>query len=141
MILVEMVHDARVVRMGGEHVPAEERRWLGDSIGRWDGDTLVIETRNFGDRTGLRGGTRNLRTVERFSAVDSDHLLYQFTVEDPDVWTEAWSGEYVWPRTDALLYEYACHEGNYALGNIMRGARLLEEEALANAAGATGSGE
>ncbi|MYA07636.1 MAG: hypothetical protein F4060_07305 [Holophagales bacterium] len=140
MILVEMVHDARVVRIGGEHSPAGERRWLGDSIGWWEEDTLVIETTNFGDRTGLRGGTRDMRTVERFSVNDRDSLLYRFTVEDPNTWTESWSGEYVWPRTDALLYEYACHEGNYALGNIMRGARLLEEDALA-ATGATDSGE
>ena len=141
MILIEMVHDARVVRIGGEHVPAGERRWLGDSIGRWEGDTLVIETTNFGDRTGLSGGTRDLRTVERFSAVDKDSLLYRFTVEDPNTWTESWSGEYVWPRTDTLLYEYACHEGNYALGNIMRGARLLEREAMAKAAHSSGAGE
>ena len=141
MILIEMVHDARVVRIGGEHMPAEERRWLGDSIGWWEDDTLVIETTNFGDRTGLRGGTRDMRTVERFSAIDKDSLLYQFTVEDPNTWTESWSGEYVWPRTDTLLYEYACHEGNYALGNIMRGARLLEREAMAKAAHASGSGE
>ena len=141
MILVEMVHDARVVRIGGEHSPAEERRWLGDSIGGWEDDTLVIETTNFGDRAGLSDANRDLRTVERFSALDADRLLYQFTVEDPNVWTESWSGEYVWPRTDTRLYEYACHEGNYALGNIMRGARLLEEETLAKAAGGTDSGE
>ena len=140
MILIEMVHDARVVRIGGEHMPAEERRWLGDSIGWWEDDTLVIETTNFGDRTGLRGGTRDMRTVERFSALDGNNLRYRFTVEEPNTWTESWSGEYVWPRTDALLYEYACHEGNYALGNIMRGARLLEQDALA-AAGSADSGE
>ena len=134
MILVEMVHDARIVRIGGEHLPATERRWLGDSTGRWDGDTLVIDTKNFGDRVALRSATRDLHTIERFSPMGEDHVLYQFTVEDPNVWTESWSGEYVWPRTDTLLYEYACHEGNYALGNIMRGARLLEEDAAAKAA-------
>ncbi len=141
MILVEMVHDARIVRIGGEHLPATERRWLGDSTGWWDGDTLVIDTKNFGDRVALRSATRDLHTVERFSPMGADHVLYQFTVEDPNVWTESWSGEYVWPRTDTLLYEYACHEGNYALGNIMRGARLLEEDAAAKAASSGGSGE
>ncbi len=114
---------------------------MGDSIGWWDGDTLVIDTKNFSDRVALRSATRDLHTVERFSPIGEDHVLYQFTVEDPNVWTESWSGEYVWPRTDTLLYEYACHEGNYALGNIMRGARLLEEDAAAKAASSGGSGE
>ena len=141
MILVEMVHDARVVRIGGEHAPASERRWMGDSIGWWEGDTLVIDTTNFADRPALRSATRDLHVVERFTPMGSDHLRYEFTVEDPNVWTAPWSGEYAWPRSDALVYEYACHEGNYALGNIMRGARLLEEDALAKVAGTGGSGD
>ncbi len=141
MILVEMVHDARVVRIGGEHIPASERRWMGDSIGWWEGDTLVVDTTNFSDRPALRSATRGLHVVERFTPMGADHLRYEFTVEDPDVWTAPWSGEYTWPRTDAIVYEYACHEGNYALGNILRGARLLEEDALAASGGAADSGD
>jgi hypothetical protein len=131
MILVEMVHDARIVRLGQEHLPASVRGWMGDSVGRWEGDTLVIDTANFNDTPALRQADRNLHVVERFTRLDSGHLRYRFTVEDPTVWTASWTGEYVWPATSERVFEYACHEGNYALGNIMRGARLLEAEALA----------
>jgi hypothetical protein len=126
MILTEMVHDARVVRLNSEHVPPTIRKWMGDSIGRWEGDTLVVDTTNFTDKTRYRGTTQNLHIVERFTRVDAKTLLYRFTVEDPDTWATAWTGEYTWPATDELMYEYACHEGNYALGNILRGARLKE---------------
>ena len=129
MILVEMVHDARIVRMNQEHVPPEIRSWLGDSVGSWQGETLVVDTTNFTDTPGLSGALRHLRVVERFTRIDAQTLLYQFTVDDPTVWTQAWSGEYVWPATDARVYEYACHEANYSLGGILRGARLLEAEA------------
>lgn len=130
MILVEMVHDARIVRMNAEHAPDNLRFWLGDSVGRWEGDTLVVDTTNFTDKPALSGATRNLHVVERFSRIDDDTLLYQFTVEDPTVWTAPWSGEYTWRATEDRIYEYACHEGNYSFGGILRGARLLEEEAL-----------
>ena len=129
MIMNEMIHDARIVRMDSEHVSKEIRKWLGDSIGWWEGDTLVIETTNFRDQTGLVGATRNLKVTERLVALDGDHLQYSFTVDDPTVWTSTWSGDYVWAKSDERVYEYACHEGNYALGAIMKGARLLEEEA------------
>ena len=129
MILVELVHDARIVRMNQEHAPPEIRKWLGDSVGHWDGDTLVVDTTNFSDKPGLRQASRNLHVVERFTRVDDETLLYQFTVDDPTVWTAPWSGEYVWPASDDRVYEYACHEANYALGGILRGARLLEAEA------------
>ncbi|MEE2638764.1 MAG: hypothetical protein VYE68_16195 [Acidobacteriota bacterium] len=129
MILVEMVHDARIVRMNQEHAPSELRSWLGDSVGHWDGDTLVVDTTNFGDRPALGGASPNLHVVERFSRVDADTLLYQFTVEDPTVWTAPWSGEYVWPASDDKVYEYACHEANYSFGGILRGARVLEADA------------
>ena len=128
LILNEMVHDARVVRIGGEHLPGTIRKWLGDSIGRWDGDTLVVDTTNFTDKTRFRGSSENLHIVERFSRIDADTLRYRFTVEDPATWITAWSGEEAWPATKDLLFEYACHEGNYALGNILRGARLRERE-------------
>jgi len=126
MILTEMVHDARIVRLNSEHVPSTIRKWMGDSIGRWEGDTLVVDTTNFTDKTRYRGTTQNLHIVERFTRVDAKTLRYRFTVEDPETWATAWTGEYTWPVTDELMYEYACHEGNYALGNILRGARLKE---------------
>ena len=128
MILVEMVHDARIVRINEEHAPTEIRSWLGDSVGHWEGDTLVVDTTNFNDTPALRGATRDLHVVERFSRIDADTLLYQFTVEDPSVWTAPWSGEYVWPASDTRVYEYACHEANYSFRGILGGARLLEED-------------
>lgn len=125
VILVEMVHDARVVRMNAEHDPPEIQKWLGDSIGWWEGDTLVVETTNFLDRPGVP--REDLRVVERFSATDTDSLLYRFTVYDPD-YTVPYSGEYPWPKSDLKSYEYACHEGNYSMANTLRGARQLERE-------------
>ena len=130
IILAEMVHDARIVRMKDEHLPDDVRRWMGDSIGWWEGDTLVVDTTNFNDRPGMAPGTRNMHVVERFTPID-DALLYKLTVDDPTVWTDKWSGEFLWPKTEDRLYEYACHEGNYAMSNILRGARRLERDALA----------
>ena len=129
MVLVEMVHDARIVGMNQEHVSPEIRTWLGDSIGHWDGDTLVVDTTNFRDSPSLGQASRNLHVVERFSRIDADTLLYGFTVEDPTVGATSWSGEYVWPATDNKVYEYACHEANYSFGGILRGARVLEADA------------
>jgi hypothetical protein len=126
LILTEMVHDARIVRMNAEHLPKSVTRWMGDSIGHWEGDTLVVDTANFSEKTRFRGSTPTLHVVERFTRVDAKNLLYRFTIEDPETWTRPWTGEYTWPATDELLYEYACHEGNYALGDILRGARLKE---------------
>ena len=128
LILTEMVHDARVVRMDAQHLPSTIRKWLGDSIGHWDGDTLVIDTTNFTDKTRFRGSSEALHTVERLTRVDANTLRYQFTIEDPSTWTKPWTAEYTWPATKDLMYEYACHEGNYAMGNILRGARLKEAD-------------
>jgi hypothetical protein len=128
MILNEMVHDARIARFDSEHDPADVRKWLGDSIASWDGDTLVIQTRNFRPQTGLYGGDENLFVEERFTRMDNGDLEYHFRVEDPTAWTAPWAGEYDWKLRDSKVYEYACHEGNYAMGNILRGARLLESE-------------
>ncbi|HJN45568.1 MAG: hypothetical protein QGI10_09335 [Vicinamibacterales bacterium] len=136
MILVEMVHDARIIRMNREHLPSEIRTWLGDSVGHWEGDTLVVDTTNFNDTPSLGGASRNLHVVERFSRIDADTLLYHFTVEDPTVWTAPWSGEYIWPASDSKVYEYACHEANYSFGGILRGARILEQDARDAAAAA-----
>ena len=128
MILLEMVHDARIIRLNSDHGSDENRKWLGDAVGRWEGDTLVVETKNFTPYTGLYGGDENLNLTERFTKLDDGNLLYNFTVDDPTAWTKPWSGEYVWKSTDGKVYEYACHEGNYAMGNILRGARILESE-------------
>ncbi len=122
---VEWMHWTRIVRLDAEHGPPEVRSFGGDSIGWWDGDTLVVETTNF-----LRAPNvphEGLRVVERFSRLDADTLFYEFTVEDSD-YTAPYTGSLPWPRTDQRLYEYACHEGNYAMGNMLRGARLLEKE-------------
>ena len=129
MILTEMVHDARIIRMNAEHLPKNIRRWMGDSVGHWEGDTLVVDTTNFNEKTRFRGATEDLHVVERFTRIDSRMLLYRFTVEDPNTWDKPWTGEYTWPATDKPIYEYACHEGNYALGDILRGARLAERSA------------
>jgi len=128
MILTEMVHDARIVRMNAQHLPPTIRKWMGDSVGKWEGDTLVVDTTNFTPKTEFRGSGENLHVVERFTRADAKTLLYRFTVEDPDTWDRAWTGEYPWPATSDHLYEYACHEGNYSLGDMLRGARSAEKE-------------
>ena len=129
MILQEMVHDARIVRMNAEHSPSANRKWMGDSVGRWEGDTLVVHTKNFKQVSGLAGADENLEVEERFNMREDGTLIYSFTVTDPTAWTAPWSGEYAWTtRNEDKVYEYACHEGNYAMGNILRGARLLESE-------------
>jgi hypothetical protein len=128
MILSEMVHDARIVRMNEPHLPPTIRKWMGDSVGRWDGDTLVVDTTNFTDKTRFRGSSADLHVVERFTRTGPHTLLYRFTIEDPKTWPRPWTGEYTWPETTEHIYEYACHEGNYALGDILRGARLKEAD-------------
>ncbi len=128
MILQEMVHDARIIRMNSEHGPAENRKWLGDSIGHWEGDTLVVHTKHFKATSGLAGADENLEVIERYSMGEDGNVIYNFTVNNPTAWTAPWSGEYVWRSSPDKVYEYACHEGNYAMGNILRGARLLESE-------------
>jgi hypothetical protein len=133
MILTEMVHDARIVRMNAQHLPKNIRGWMGDSVGHWDGDTLVIDTTNFTDKTRFRGSTENLHVVERLTRLDGKTLLYRFTVEDPATWDRPWTGEMAWPATNQPIYEYACHEGNYALGDVLRGARHQEAEEAATA--------
>jgi hypothetical protein len=129
MILTEMVHDARIIRMNAQHLPKNIRLWMGDSVGDWEGDTLIVDTTNFTNKTRFRGSTENLHVVERFTRVDSKTLLYRFTIDDPDTWSQPWTGEYTWPATDGKIFEYACHEGNYALTDILKGARLREREA------------
>jgi hypothetical protein len=133
LIIVEMVHDARVIRLNGKSLPKSISKWMGDSIGRYEGDTLVVETTNFHPMNGFRGSDENLKVTERFTRVAPDQILYRFTVEDPTVFSAAFSGELPMNFTPDKQYEYACHEGNYALPGILAGAR--EEERVAAAAG------
>ena len=136
MILVEMVHDVRFIRLNGRHAPPSVRKWLGDSVGHWEGDTLVVETTHFTNKTRFRGSSENMKVIERFRRTDANTILYNFTVIDPDTWATPWTGEYPWVHSTDDIYEYGCHEGNYAMGDIMRGARLLEaEETAAKPAG------
>jgi hypothetical protein len=131
VILVEMDHDARMIRMNQPHLPPTARKWMGDSVGHWEGDTLVVDTTNFTDKTRFRGSSDSLHVVEKFSRVDDRTLMYRFTIDDPHTWVGPWTGEYPWPATDQPLYEYACHEGNYALADILSGARASEKDAAA----------
>ena len=135
MILTEMVHDARMIRMNAEHLPKTIRKWMGDSVGHWEGDTLVVDTTNFTDKTRYANSTQDLHVVERFTRVAPNVLLYRFTIEDPATWARPWTGEYTWPATDKPIYEYACHESNYALENILRGARRRETDETAKKGG------
>ena len=129
MILVEMVHDIRIIRMNGVHDPPSIRKLLGDSIGHWEGDTLVVDTTNFTDQTRFRGSGENLHVIERFQRIDPETILYRATIDDPTTFTKQWTLEYPFRTTAGPVYEYACHEGNYAMPDIMGGARKQEAEA------------
>ncbi len=136
MIQVEMNHDARIVRLNSEHRKDDVRPYFGDSIGWWEGDTLVVETTNIPESQQFAGSWKDLKVTEKFRRVADDRLYYSFTVEDPTLWAEAWGGEYEFAPLGDVLYEYACHEGNYALPGILMGARVEEaREAKAPAKG------
>ena len=129
-ILNEMIHEVRMIPLDGRpHVSDTIRQWQGTSTGRWDGDTLVVETINFTDHTNFRGAKENLNLIERFTRIDADTLLYEFTVEDPTTWTRPWSAAVPMVRNDGRMYEYACHEGNYGMVGILAGARADEKAA------------
>ncbi len=127
VIVSEMIHHARVIRIGGTHLPASIRPWLGDSIGRWQGDTLVVDTTNFDDHTHFRSSGPRLHVVERFRRTSATTLDYSFTVDDPETWDRSWSAAVPFRATSEPMLEYACHEGNYSLTNILRGARAEEK--------------
>ena len=127
-IVIEMVHDTRVVRIGGQHQPAHVRPWMGDSIGRWEGDTLVVETTNFRPDQAFRGATEKLKVTERFTRVAANQILYQFELDDPETFTQKVKGEIALNTAKGPVYEYACHEGNYALAGILAGAREEEKQ-------------
>jgi hypothetical protein len=129
-ILVEMIHDVRIIPLDGRpHLPAGIRQWMGDPRGHWEGDTLIVETTNFTDRTGFRGTTENLRLTERFTRVAPGQLMYEFTVDDPLTFTRPWKAEIPMLQSDGAMYEYACHEGNYAMTDMLAGARMEERKA------------
>ncbi len=128
MIMAELLHEVRIVRIGGRHISPGVRQWLGDSIGHWQGDTLVVDTTNFNAQTKFMGSSENLHVIEHFQPIDRDTFLYRATVEDPSVFTKPWVIEYPFSRVPGPIYEFACHEGNYALPNILKGARKAEAD-------------
>ena len=137
MILVEMIHDVRIIPLDGRpQLPASVRQWTGSYRGRWEGDTLVVESTNFNGKNPFQGSSENMRLIERFTRVDENTIRYQFTIDDPSTWTRPWSAEVPWAKTIGPLFEHACHEGNYGLANILAGARA-EEKRAAEAATST----
>ena len=137
-IEVEMVHDYRVIRLNAKHRADGVRPYMGDSIGWWDGDTLVVETTNIPQAQNFMGSWQNLKVTERFQRVGKNRLYYGFQVEDPTTWDKPWGGEYEFsPMQNGVIYEYACHEGNYALPGMLGGAR--QQEAAAADAAKTGA--
>jgi hypothetical protein len=135
MILTEMIHDVRVIPLDGRPQPHSNiRQWMGISRGRWEGETLVVETTNFNGKNPLRGSSENMRVTERFTRVADEAIQYRFTVEDPSTWSRAWTAELPMLKTKGPLFEHACHEGNYGLYNSLVGARLEEKKAAEAAA-------
>ena len=135
LIRAEMIHDVRIIRLGEpDLLPKDHRLWFGDSWGHWEGNTLVVETRNHRADQGINqsGGmvmhSEDLKVLERFTRVDDDTILYEFEIHDPRTYSEPWGGEVPWEKFDQKILEYACHEGNYALSNILSGARYQERQ-------------
>jgi hypothetical protein len=127
-IMVEMIHDVRMIPTDGRpHLPSNVRLWMGDPRGHWEGNTLVVDTTNFTEKTAFRGSSENLHLVERFTRTDPDTLMYEVTVEDPSTWAKPWKIELPMRKTDGPIYEYACHEGNYAMEGMLAGARAEEK--------------
>src|SRR5688500_4109283 len=136
MILVEMTHDVRIIPLDGRpQLPPRVRQWTGSYRGRWDGDTLVVESTNFNGKNPFQGSSEHLKLTERFTRIDEKTIRYQFTVDDPSTWTRPWSAEVPWAKTIGPLFEHACHEGNYGMTNILAGARV-EEKRVAEVAAA-----
>jgi len=133
VVMTEMVHDARIVPLDGrKHLPTSVRPWYGDSRGHWEGDTLVVETTNFSDKNLYRNATPNLKLVEKFSRLDADTLIYEFTLNDPATWAVPWTGRVPLEKLDGAIYEYACHEGNLGMEGILKGTRADEAGAGAS---------
>jgi hypothetical protein len=132
VIMTEMVHDARIIHLGEPHqLPEDIRPYFGDSWGHWEGSTLVVETTNIKPENSFRGVpfSTEAKVTERFTRTADDTFVYEFTIDDPQRYTEPWGGEIPFHRLNDLVYEYSCHEGNYALEGVLRGARYNEAEA------------
>ena len=129
-ILQEEIHDLRIIPLGGQpHLGPRIRQFLGDSRGRWEGNTLVVDTTNFNDKTNFRGSTENLHVIERFTRTDENTILYEFTVEDPSTWTRPWTAQLLITKIKGPIYEFACHEGNFDMFNNLSAARAREKAA------------
>ena len=129
-LLHEVDHSTRVIPTDGRpHVPQNIRLWQGDSVGHWEGDTLVVDTTNFTSQSAYRGSSDRLHLVERFTRAADDTMTYRFTVEDPTTWAKPWTADVPWTKTKGPVYEWACHEGNTMIATILRGARAEEEAA------------
>jgi hypothetical protein len=139
MILTEMIHDVRIIPLDGRpQPPAGVRQWTGVSRGRWEGQTLVVETTNFNGKNPFRGASENMRVIERFTRTADDTISYSFTIDDPSTWVKPWSAEMPMVRTEGPIFEFACHETNYGITNILAGARADDKRA-ADAAAKKGS--
>ncbi len=135
MIMSEMIHDVRIIRIGEPSpTPKSVRPYFGNSWGRWEGDVLVVETTNISPQQPVRGAplSEDARVIERFTRVDEETILYEFTVDDPTMFTEPWGGQIPINKLHAQVYEYGCHEGNYALSAVLSGARYQEAQATRN---------
>ena len=133
-LLHEIDHSTRVIPTDGRpHVPQSIREYQGDSVGHWEGNTLVVDTTNFTDKTAFRGSSEKLHLIERFTRTAPDQLIYQFTVEDPSTWDKPWTAEVPWSKAEGPVYEWACHEGNTMISTILNGARVSEREAAQKA--------
>jgi hypothetical protein len=129
-IFNEMIHDTRIIPLDGRpHLPQNVRLWMGDSRGHWEGDTLVMDTTNFTEKTAFRGASEKMHLVERFTRVDAETLVYSFTVDDPSSFAKPWTAEITSTRAAGPIFEYACHEGNYGMTGLLRGARADEKKA------------
>ena len=140
MILAEMLHDVRIIPLDRRpHLPPNVRQWTGSYRGHWEGETLVVETKNFNGKNPFQGASENMRLVERFTRVDENTIRYQFTIDDPSTWARPWSAEVPWAKTIGPLFEHACHEGNFGLYNILAGARVEEKRAAEGAVSKDGA--
>ena len=127
-IYVEMIHDVRIIPLNGRpHISGRIRQWMGDPVGHWEGDTLVVDTTNFTNKTHHRGSDENLHLIERLTRTSPNTIRYRFTIDDPTAFTKPWTGEIIMVQTKGPLYEYACHEANYSMGNMLRAARVAEK--------------
>jgi hypothetical protein len=134
-ILIEMQHETRVIPLDGRpHAPAAVRSFLGDSRGHWEGDTLVVETTNFTDKTAFQGSSENMKVIERFTRLSDDEIKYEFTVHDPSTWEIPWTGQMPFVKINGPVFEHACHEGNYGIANTLAAVRLEEKKAAEEAA-------